>query len=53
MSKRRLYVYKLIQDGMTVALVESVSKEQAEAEIQHYALIYSQDGPVKIERKKK
>lgn len=44
------YKYDLIQDGMVVASVEATSKEEAEKEIQHYALMYSQDGPVTIDR---
>lgn len=49
--KRKSYRYVLIQDGMVVASVESASKEQAEREINHYALMYSQDGPVEIKEK--
>ena len=46
----RPHKYKLIQDGVCVAYVESVDKEQAEKEINHYALIYGQDGPVEIKK---
>jgi hypothetical protein len=38
--------YRLLQDGMTVAGSTSL------AEIQHYALVYGQDGPVTIQRRK-
>lgn len=51
--KKRVYKYRLIQDGMTVASVESDDKEQAAREILHYAFIYSQDGPVEIKPKVK
>lgn len=49
----RPYKYVLIQDGLVVASVESSSKEQAEKEINHYALVYSQDGPVEIKNRGK
>jgi hypothetical protein len=39
--------YRLIQDGMPVAWSEG---PLAINEINHYALVYGQDGPVKIER---
>jgi len=37
--------YRLIQDGMVVAGSTSL------ADIRHYAAVYSQDGPVRIERR--
>lgn len=40
--------YRLIQDGQPVAWTEGSS---AFAEISHYAAVYSQDGPVTIERR--
>lgn len=49
MSKR--FRADLIQDGVTVASVDACSQQECEREIQHYALMYSQDGPVHIERK--
>lgn len=44
----RTHKYQLIQNGVVMASVYSESKEQAEKEINHYALVYSQDGPVEI-----
>lgn len=44
----KIYRYKLIQDGMIVARVECPNEEQAKNEINHYAMMYQQDGPVKI-----
>lgn len=43
-----MFDYGLFQNGMMVASVSAPTKEQALAEINHYALIYSQDGPVEI-----
>lgn len=40
--------YRLIQDDMPVVWCEGPG---ALREIQHYALVYSQDGPVRIEQK--
>lgn len=45
------YIAKIEQEGQIVAEVDAPTKEQAEREIQHYALMYSQDGEVKIIRK--
>ena len=45
--------YELWQDGMIVAAVDCNDEELAKKEIQHYALVYSQDGPVKIVKKKR
>lgn len=42
------YRYELIQDGMRVAAVSAPTRVRAVSEIMHYALIYSQDGPVKV-----
>ena len=44
------YGYKLFQDGMEVARVEAPTEKQAWAEINHYAMMYGQDGPVMIKR---
>jgi hypothetical protein len=46
--KNKTYRYKLIQDGIVVAYVECSDDEKAQKDINHYALMYSQDGPVKI-----
>ena len=40
--------YRLIQDGMPVAWSEGLRSLK---EIQHYALVYGQDGPVRIEQR--
>jgi len=45
------YIAKLEQEGQIVSEVDALTKEHAEREIQHYALMYSQDGEVKIIRK--
>lgn len=40
--------YQLWQDGVMVAAVSAGNKEDALREINHYAMMYSQDGPVEI-----
>lgn len=45
------YIYKLIQDGMIVAMVEGTVEEDVKREISHYYAMYSQDGAVEIKRK--
>ena len=40
--------YMLEQDGMIVASVSCNDEEVALREIKHYAMMYAQDGPVKI-----
>jgi len=40
--------YRLIQDGIPVAWTDGIN---AFAEINHYAAVYSQDGPVKIQKR--
>jgi hypothetical protein len=45
------YVAELWQGGVLVASVDAPTKNVAEREINHYALMYSQDGPVIIKRK--
>lgn len=52
MSKPKIvsFVAKLFQGGIMVASVDSLSKVDTEREIQHYALVYSQDGAVIIVR---
>jgi len=40
---------RIIQDGHTVALVMAATRESMLANIGHYAAVYSQDGPIKIE----
>lgn len=41
--------YRLLQDGMEVARTFGPN---ARAEINHYAAMYGQDGPVTIQRKR-
>lgn len=48
--KQKTYQAKIKQGGILVVSVECIDKEQAEREIQHYALMYSQDGQVEIIR---
>lgn len=43
-------IAKLKQGGIIVAQVDAPTIEQAEKEIQHYAMMYSQDGEVEIIR---
>ena len=47
-KRKRDYVYRLFQDGVQVARVDCADKERAQQEIMHYAMVYSQDGPVQI-----
>ena len=49
MSDERYADYRLIQNGIMVAGAYGL-KDDALREINHYAFVYSQDGPVKIER---
>lgn len=52
--ERIRYDFELWQDGMMVARTSAIRREDALREIQHYAAVYSQDGPVEIrERGKK
>lgn len=46
------YRYDLIQEGMVVASVEASTDKQAKQEINHYAMMYGQDGPTKIIKRK-
>ena len=45
-----IIAYGLWQDGVMVASVEAATWEDAYREIDHYALMYAQDGPVTIRR---
>jgi len=42
------FTYSLKQDNMIVATVEAPTEEEARKHINHYALMYSQDGDVEI-----
>ena len=46
MGEKRYWAI-LYQDGIDVASVTGPSKESVDREINHYAMVYSQDGPVK------
>lgn len=46
--KHRRFQYDLIQDGIIVASVDASTDEEAKSEIGYYALMYAQDGPVKV-----
>lgn len=50
--KSKRYEYILMQDGVIVATVDAPTKKEALDEINHYALIYGQDGPVEIKERK-
>jgi len=45
------FIRKLWQDGIVVAEVDAPTKEEADREIHHYAMMYSQDGEVVITEK--
>jgi hypothetical protein len=47
-TRKRDYKFQLWQDGMKVAEVSSASIATARREIEHYAMIYRQDGEVEI-----
>lgn len=53
MSKFKISPWKaeLWQDGMIVAKVEGSTEAAVDREIQHYAMMYAQDGPVEIKFK--
>lgn len=42
------HVFEIIQDGIVVAKTMSTNRKKAEAEAMHYAMVYRQDGPVKM-----
>lgn len=42
---------ELWQDGMMVARVIGETRDDVEVQINHYAFMYSQDGPVKVKIK--
>ena len=48
MMARKRYEAELWQDGMCLAAVDCSTEEDMRREIAHYALVYGQDGPVKI-----
>lgn len=52
MSKKvKRHRYELWQDGLMVVMVEAPTAKQAKSEINHYAMIYGQDGPIKVVKK--
>lgn len=42
------HVFEIIQDDMVVAKAISSKRNKAYAEAMHYAMVYRQDGPVKL-----
>jgi hypothetical protein len=44
----RDHVFEVYQGGMMVAKAISTKRNAAYAEAMHYAMVYRQDGPVKI-----
>ena len=42
------FVFEVWQDGGKVAAVDGPDRYKAMAEIGHYAMMYGQDGPVKV-----
>jgi hypothetical protein len=42
------WLFSVHQDGMRVAAGDCPTKEDAEREANHYAMMYGQDGPVKV-----
>ena len=46
--KSKRYIAKLKQGGIIVVEVNAPTKKRAIEEIQHYAMMYSQDGDVEI-----
>jgi hypothetical protein len=51
--KMKEYTFRLWQDGIMVAKVHSKDYERGEAEIRHYAMMYEQDGPVRVDMPKR
>ena len=43
-----MVIYQLKQDGIIVVEIDAPTEEQAKKEIQHYTMIYCQDGEVEI-----
>jgi len=49
--KNKRYIAQLKQGSIIVAEVDAPTEEQAIKEMQHYAIIYCQDGEVEIIKK--
>ena len=49
MSARCPFFGRVVQDGLVVAKVSAPTREQMLAELSHYAMVYSQDGPIILE----
>lgn len=45
--------FSIEQDGIVVASGEAANEEDAKREAAHYAMMYSQDGPVKVSLKQR
>ena len=46
------YRFRIIQDGQQVVSVVADDEQRALAEIDHYAVLYSQEGTIRIERRR-
>lgn len=49
--KNKRYIAKIKQDGIIVVEIDAPTKKRAIEEIQHYAMLYSQDGDIEIIKK--
>lgn len=49
--KNKRYIAQLKQGGIIVAEVDAPTEEEAIKEMQHYAMMYCQDGEVEIIKK--
>ena len=43
--------FRVLQDGMEVAGASGADAEYCLGQVMHYAAIYSQDGPVRVQQK--
>lgn len=50
--RRERWFWYVIQNDITVAKGDCFRKDEAEREAAHYAMMYSQDGPVKVKFRK-
>ena len=48
--KSKSYIAKIKQGGMIIVEVDAPTKKEAEREIQHYAMMNSEDGEIEIIR---
>ena len=47
----KLAAYRLVQEGLIVARVECSDDEKARREIDHYAMVYAQDGACMVQHR--